>query len=199
MFLSSSFPLFPHQKALNQFHALQMLFTLLGVKHLLLALTGFLSFPCSLFLSLAACQRQTCRNSGLVWKWSIAHNVPSRWAGGAYSFPVFIDEGHCYSQLFNQTCCNMFFVLSWNFFIVYILSPRVVTENISLRSKDPLQPIKLSTIWKSLLWNSFIMQVVSNNNYKNFHLCHPLTLLLFLLATFSFLEDATFGVILKSL
>lgn len=34
----------PHQKALNQFHALQMLFTLLGVKHLLFAPLGFLSF-----------------------------------------------------------------------------------------------------------------------------------------------------------
>lgn len=38
------FPPAPHQKALNQFHALQMLFTLLGVKHLLFAPLGFLSF-----------------------------------------------------------------------------------------------------------------------------------------------------------
>lgn len=41
-FLLPSF--FPHQKVLNQFHALQMLFTLLGVKHLLFVPLGFLSF-----------------------------------------------------------------------------------------------------------------------------------------------------------
>lgn len=68
-FFPLPFPLFPHQKALNQFHALQMLFTLLGVKHLLLAPTGFLSFPfsLSLFLSLAVFQRlyeEACRSSG---------------------------------------------------------------------------------------------------------------------------------------
>lgn len=105
-----------------------MLFTLLGVKHLLLALTGFLSFPCSLFLLLAAFQRQACRSSGPVWKWSIARNVLSGRAGAAYSFPVFTDEGHCYSLLFNQTCYNLFFVFSLGYLIVSIMSPRVVAE-----------------------------------------------------------------------
>lgn len=78
----------PHQKALNQFHALQMLFTLLGVKHLLFAPLGFFSFFLladslwlffSPFLSkkgdfiktLVAAQH-------LVWERSIAHDEPPK-------------------------------------------------------------------------------------------------------------------------
>lgn len=77
----------PHQKALNQFHALQMLFTLLGVKHLPARSHWLLELPLlSLFLSLALffslrLYKEACRSSGPLWKWSIAHNVPSRKGG----------------------------------------------------------------------------------------------------------------------
>lgn len=112
---------FSPSKALNQFHALQMLFTLLGLKHLLLTLAGFFSFSCSCSLSLADFQRRARRSTGPVWKCSIAPNVLSRWVCAQFSFPVFIDEGQCYSLLLIQTRCNLFSVLSLGLFIVSII------------------------------------------------------------------------------
>lgn len=149
-FFPLPFLFFPHQKALNQFHALQMLFTLLGVKHLLLAPAGCLSIPCSLFPSpsLAFFQRlhkEACRSSGPVWKWSIAHNVPSRMGGAVYLFPVFTYEGHCLSALLIQP--TLYFVLQFHLCIHWFLGVnirlfKVVAENLFPKSKEILQSIK---------------------------------------------------------
>lgn len=76
----------PHQKALNQFHALQMLFTLLGVKHLLFAPLGFLSFflladSLRLFFFFLPSKKgdfikTLVAAQHLVWERSIAHDAP---------------------------------------------------------------------------------------------------------------------------
>lgn len=87
IFHYSSFPPSPpHQNALNQFHALQMLFTLLGMKHLQLAATGFFTFLSRAGFYFQRLHKEAWCGSGKVWRRLIARDA--NWRPGRCS--VFI-------------------------------------------------------------------------------------------------------------
>lgn len=142
-----------------------MLFTLLGVKHLPFAPLGFLSFfllAGSLRLFKEDFIKKLVAVQALVWKRSIAHNVPSKMGWwGLFAFRIQW-RGTLRQSIVNLTnsiiCAAIcflysaiperfsYYALQSSFFFFFLFA-----ENLSRTSKEPLQSITIPTIWKSFI------------------------------------------------
>lgn len=183
----------PHQKALNQFHALQMLFTLLGVKHLLFAPLGFLSFflladSLRLFFFFSSFEKRRlykdacCRPAPGVRTVDCPRRASPKKKteknrAGAHSLPAFDGEGRGDALLFISpavaNCAAICFLYSaitgracyvpLSVFLVFFFLSR---GNLFLRSEETLPSITIHAICKSFMKHPYFSGTSNRPNEK---------------------------------
>lgn len=181
-----------------------MLFTLLGVKHLLFAPLGFLSFflladSLWLFFFLPSKKGDFIKTlvaaQHLVWERSIAHDAPPKknLKKSALALTRFLpsmarDVATLYCSFNQQSklCRNLFPVFSdywacllWCSFSFFVFLPR---GNFFLRSEETFPPITIHAIWKSFMKHPYFSGTSNKPNEtparwraSHFHFCPLVT------------------------